>query len=629
MKTRRLIVLLMALVLSSACSGPKEEEKLGDCCGPWGEVTQDGAGDVTGPDGAEPGDATIPDGVEPGDVAKPDGDASTSDEVEDQGSPPDVITGCPADSPPLQPGACEGELHCEYGEECCCGKCESSLVCDCMSGTWGCYYTDACLGPWCQVPPCCEAELDGSCNGGEAGVCKVQPGEAVGKCMPPVEAPQCWVDSDCKETETCIGASMCPCDADCDGIDTPGICEGQGIPPGCCYKDEDCDTGVDMAFVCGFPTPAADIGVCLPLPQTGKCWDSSDCQAGEKCEGPTFCECGMECGQIQSPGDCVTPPTPEVCKVDGQCPPGMRCVGQPWCDGPPDECPDAFGTCLPLPEAGLCWGDVDCAAGQVCVNPVFCPGGKVCLIDSHPGVCLDAPLNGCWADADCAPPINGMVFKCTGQWVIPWWTGNDYDAELDYEGECCPLKPGTCYEDADCLAGQECQGAIYPYTGACGDDADDEKPGQCVDKNPWPEELCLTDAECTLGQSCIGEWSCVPGLHCLEGEYPGLCLEDPVGALEWCYEVQHCAPGKSCDGPWVCDVIGGEMCGGAMAKPGLCEPVSYPPADVGEPCGPDGGECKSGLACCYPCGIPGCMFTCSLPCDPEEPWCSGGCAMVP
>jgi len=51
--------------------------------------------------------------------------------------------------------------------------------------------------------------------------------------------------------------------------------------------------------------------------------------------------------------------------------------------------------------------------------------------------------------------------------------------------------------------------------------------------------------------------------------------------------------------------------------------------DVGDPCGADGGPCKPELACCYPCGIPDCTWVCAVPCDPTEPWCAGGCPMLP
>jgi len=41
---------------------------------------------------------------------------------------------------------CFGDLTCEYGEECCCGKCYPSFVSKCMNRRWVSSYTDACLG---------------------------------------------------------------------------------------------------------------------------------------------------------------------------------------------------------------------------------------------------------------------------------------------------------------------------------------------------------------------------------------------------------------------------------------------------------------------------------------------------
>lgn len=54
---------------------------------------------------------------------------------------------------------------------------------------------------------------------------------------------------------------------------------------------------------------------------------------------------------------------------------------------------------------------------------------------------------------------------------------------------------------------------------------------------------------------------------------------------------------------------------------------------VGEQCGADavdggGSLCAAGLACCYPCGIPGCKDQCTMPCM-DGPGCSGGCPLLP
>jgi hypothetical protein len=65
--------------------------------------------------------------------------------------PPDGISSaCPNDAPTPNPDPvqCAGSGHCEYGQECCCGDCFPSILCECTEqGVWGCYYTEACMPP--------------------------------------------------------------------------------------------------------------------------------------------------------------------------------------------------------------------------------------------------------------------------------------------------------------------------------------------------------------------------------------------------------------------------------------------------------------------------------------------------
>lgn len=49
---------------------------------------------------------------------------------------------------------------------------------------------------------------------------------------------------------------------------------------------------------------------------------------------------------------------------------------------------------------------------------------------------------------------------------------------------------------------------------------------------------------------------------------------------------------------------------------------------VGEQCGgPGEGPCAKSLVCCYPCGIPGCLNKCTVPCSGGP--CMNGCPMLP
>ena len=470
---------------------------------------------------------------------------------------------------------------------------------------------------------CCQS--DAEC-GAETPRCVIEPGQAYGTCVVAASGQECWLDSDCAVDETCEGVAICSCNKKCALDDGPGTCKPAPLPAGCCFADDDCDLGGDMAFSCAFSEPGS-IGLCVPLASgAGECWDSGDCAKGEHCEGATFCPCDTLCGQIQAPGSCKADPLPVPCVGECADPATTTCVGD---IDYPDAGVDVPGKCMLIPGEGLCWEDSACSDTEVCVNAVYCPVGAACLVDEHPGVCLDALLTAsgqCWADADCnvsgavADPPAGML-ACTGALVPALWTSGTAKMAPPTPGECCLVSFGECFEDNDCPVGEHCDGAVMPFTGACTDPLGDEVAGQCVPNNPWPEELCLHDYDCAPGSSCIGEWICPPGSLCIDPPYRGLCLTTG----DACWEGAAC-DGGPCNDAWICDVLGGEMCGGAMATPGSCGPAL---GGVGDLCGQDGGDCQEGLACCYPCGIAGCQFKCAVPCDDNDPGCSGGCFMYP
>lgn len=58
-------------------------------------------------------------------------------------------------------------------------------------------------------------------------------------------------------------------------------------------------------------------------------------------------------------------------------------------------------------------------------------------------------------------------------------------------------------------------------------------------------------------------------------------------------------------------------------------PSACPHLGEGEPCDPDASLCQVGLACCYPCGVPGCEDICEVVCDPAHPACVDGCLLRP
>ncbi len=289
---------------------------------------EDTGADLTSPDGvSHDGVADVLEEVQP-------------DTIDVQGDVADDIAGgCPQQYP--QTGTeCEGDLVCRYGQECCCGECYDSLVCQCSGGSFGCYSTDACLRPGCEDFPCCRAGEDWECqNLIPGGVCVPTGLEGMGKCMVLALDPFCWHDGDCEEGMTCREAAICPCDADCDMVDTWGWCLPASLPTGCCTEDEHCDRGTGMAWTCAFP-PEHDEGSCKTLPPDGKCWDNGDCPDGKRCHGATFCPCSTPCGTADGMGDCVDAVPGDVgdpCGPDGgDCLPELVCCYP--CGIPPPGC---------------------------------------------------------------------------------------------------------------------------------------------------------------------------------------------------------------------------------------------------------------------------------------------------
>jgi hypothetical protein len=154
--------------------------------------------------------------------------------------------------------------------------------------------------------------------------------------------------------------------------------------------------------------------------------------------------------------------------------------------------------------------------------------------------------------------------------------------------------------------GAACAGAVnctYPVN-CCGDTVASctaghwhVQPGGCVQKTP---QMPCPDVQPQNGDACTP--SCLP-MECAYGD----CGDGTPSVFATCE-----------GGAWSilfgCPQDAGA--GGDIPQGGACGQDA------------DGGACVAGLACCYPCGIPGCTFTCTVPCDPADPECSNGCLML-
>ena len=145
----------------------------------------------------------------------------------------------------------QGPLQCEEPnpQACTPGSCPDGSTCDLSQGCepshcactdiggeahWNC--TKDCVPGVCipDAPQegCCIKDLE--CGAGElcvngesalGGVCKPIP-------PPAFPAISCWSDAGCPAEETCLGATVCPCGAQCFAPDAPGICTGGDALPG-------------------------------------------------------------------------------------------------------------------------------------------------------------------------------------------------------------------------------------------------------------------------------------------------------------------------------------------------------------------------------------------------------------
>lgn len=106
-----------------------------------------------------------------------------------------VWTTCPPNQPSFSGGtACQGSVHCGYGNECCCGKCNDSVICDCNNGHFGCFASDACMGSMCS-PGCNFNQYTTPTGCQSCDAIKAELPVAMAAALTPIDA--CTADAEC------------------------------------------------------------------------------------------------------------------------------------------------------------------------------------------------------------------------------------------------------------------------------------------------------------------------------------------------------------------------------------------------------------------------------------------------
>jgi hypothetical protein len=209
-------------------------------------------------------------------------------------------------------------------------------------------------------------------------------GEEHGVCKPKssLQEGRCWWSGDCDPGQSCIGAALCPCNADCDMIDMPGACSGLG----CCDTDDDCEPGETCI---GPGAPGS--GTCQPALSPGQCWTAADCYGTQECVGAFQCPCMGACAMMTKPGECS--PLPQgCCDSDADCPDDAVCRGAFEGSKLPGRCvADPLGPAC-MGDAACCWEDADCFGAGTCQGAVVCGCIDLC---PNCGACAPDQMGFC------------------------------------------------------------------------------------------------------------------------------------------------------------------------------------------------------------------------------------------
>lgn len=301
------------------------------------------------------------------------------------------------------PGCCKQDSDCVGGLKCVGGAFASGGWCAPYAEGDQCYTTTECpvnhfcfgqqlcsCNDTCDIEPgfcspmagfCCESDAD--CETGFK--CTEEGSLGVCEPIPPFEG-KCWRDDDCEAGEECVGASACPCNADCDSVDMYGDCMPDNTPCGCLF-DEECQPGEVCAVLPGGG------GVCKPAPALGDCWDEGDCfEMSQTCEGETLCPCDAMCDVPDMLGKCAPLPS-GCCNSDADCGPTQVCRGIWPGSKLPGACKDDLSQLIGCPyPGGCCWDDTDCAEGKKCTDGSVC--GCIALLYVQ-GACAEDQTGFC------------------------------------------------------------------------------------------------------------------------------------------------------------------------------------------------------------------------------------------
>jgi|GEM_PF-2488503 len=541
--------------------------------------------------------------------------------------------------------ALNGEVQCEWGEECWDtmntpegqGSCVPSNSCTLNDDSWPCMDMDEVCKPMTGMPP-------------ELGICVLE------FCMPGTEDCDglvCWAPGDATHGK-CVPEDSCtPDSAEWECADENEICWDTHVFPGlgtCVPKDSCTPDSADWECedeneICWDTTHTpTGMGTCVPK--------DSCTLFGEdlKCEG----ECQpiegrpSELGTCVAQGNCILDKL-NACKEDEVC-------------RDTEDTPKGQGTCFPVGSCRL--GADDCNSAQVCLYlnggalgacyaegycnllDDTCGGTHTCLNSSSTssttnlGTCV---ANECTEQGNECPDAWGCRDDA-GSWAcVPnECSAEGADSECPGDWKCKELGSGTvcvfetCVEgevgkEAGCSAGDVCfptedgKGECLPE-GSCRLGADDCNSAQvCLYLNGDALGTCYAEGYCNLNDDACGKThTCLNSSATSSTENLGICVANECTAQgnecpdawscrddagSWACVPNECSAAgvdSECPGDWKCKELGsGTVCvfetcvEGEVGKEAGCSAgdVCFPTEDGKGECLPEG-SCRLGADDC-------------------------------
>jgi hypothetical protein len=347
----------------------------------------------------------------------------------------------------------------------------------------------------------------------------------------------------------CSDASECPdpATARCNGVCLT-VCNGADEA---CPADAYCDASGVCAKGCRDSSTCPDGQLCVNgacSTQSAQCSSRCDCDPGQVCRDgacqspPASCATQADCPR--GPADrceayqcngftrqCFDP-DPQPCTGSADC------VGRPGCTGGAVCACTSSGACVPDVDCtaadesttcgvgNYCDGTGNCQALPVCTQPSDCPTGLSC--NGGNGLC-ERP-QACTANANCTLPPNTFCDTDSGFCAIPNCINGGTPCT---NGLVCSNSSGRCVTPggASCTSDNTCQGTEY-----------------CDLADQVCRVGCRSNADCAAGQNCDGTHTCVGGGGGGgTGQFGDPCVDD-----------------TSCQAPMICGTISGtcaEVCG--------------------------------------------------------------------